>query len=493
MFSSKISVEDEEVESLLGEERVVSPASTNFCSPPVNSVEKVAMASTSYLLSVVYVLSLVLTAALFLTFGLYIGDKKSDSNLRTLVGAKSQFEAESKLRHRAELALGAAEARAREAETSLSALRTECKGGVVDEDHFFAGLESQDPFSANVTGEDSLMLRSYTYSNCPFTLAKFSQWQMANKKGPFTSEEDKKLNSILRAEMGMQFSNDARAYERVYKALEENAFNRRIVLDGDSLTRQLLISLGCLAWSAGHVAYYNTSELKFYPGGGLKAFRSNPNYNASSWLFDQAYIRLKGGGEIYYINNKLTNRGGATLKSATEPMIHQACDEEVKPYEARIDYEKPWLPMKKGDVVVVGAGHHPERPKYVSAYKQFFECQNNTNSTSKKKAFAEWPYFLYQLSSLEAFWTEDGYYGSKRIAGTKGRSSLSCQTNIKSTQRRKIDRKKLNGLVPFIADDIDMKNLGDYHAWHGDCLHWLQPGVPDIFAAQLADFLSNNV
>ena len=107
-------------------------------------------------------------------------------------------------------------------------------------------------------------LTSYTYSNCPFTITKFSQYHLA-KKGPFPSEEDKRLNSIQRAKMALNLSNKAKSYERVLNAIEIGAFDdRKIILDGDSLTRQLFISIGCLAWTAGKYYHSHVSHCTLF-------------------------------------------------------------------------------------------------------------------------------------------------------------------------------------------------------------------------------------
>jgi len=105
------------------------------------------------------------------------------------------------------------------------------------------------------TSEDDLS--SFTYSNCPFILVKFNQHLLA-KKGPFTSKNDRLMNSEIRAQWALDFSNNAHAYKRVFHALENNAFDgRKIMFDGDSLTRQSFISLGCFAWNAGYVEDYD--------------------------------------------------------------------------------------------------------------------------------------------------------------------------------------------------------------------------------------------
>jgi hypothetical protein len=66
------------------------------------------------------------------------------------------------------------------------------------------------------------------------------------------------MNSEIRAQWALDFSNNAHAYKRVFHALENNAFDgRKIMFDGDSLTRQSFISLGCFAWNAGYVEDYD--------------------------------------------------------------------------------------------------------------------------------------------------------------------------------------------------------------------------------------------
>lgn len=67
--------------------------------------------------------------------------------------------------------------------------------------------------------------------------------------------------------------------------------------------------------------------------------------------------------------------------------------------------------------------------------------------------------------------------------GVTRSDKLSCQPRIPAEFHRDEERKVLNGLVPFLADDIKGQNYPE----HGDCLHWIQPGVPDIYAAQFAD------
>jgi hypothetical protein len=167
--------------------------------------------------------------------------------------------------------------------------------------------------------------------------------------------------------------------------------------------------------------------------------------------------------------------------------VHDACDSnstmKKKPYQARYNFCNDTISLVDKDVLVLAAGHHTERSMYISAYEKMYRCIKNANST---RDFKEWPHMMYQLSSVESFWTETGMFGDKRIDGS---DQMTCQSNPKSAPHRDEERKILRGLVPFIGDTIDLEHLGHLHVWHGDCLHWLQPGIPDLYAAELADFL----
>ena len=341
--------------------------------------------------------------------------------------------------------------------------------------------EKEPAKDADINSLPKHVLSSYSYSNCPFIMAKFSQDQLA-REGHFKSEADRLTNSIDRAKSALDFSNDAFAYDRVVSALENNAFDgRKIVLDGDSLTRQFFISLGCLAWSAGYVEDYDVPEYIYE--GGLNSVLNNAQYEASSKLFTKGSITLKGGGRIFYIANPSEEK----IETLSERMIHEACDNTnatKKQYQARYNFNTDLLHMKAKDVVVYGAGHHTaERLKYISTYKRFFSCMKNGKSTS---AFKRWPHMMYQLASVEHFWTENGGYGGTQIEGSDG---MTCRPSTNFSPHREEERAELGGLVPFIGDTIDVENLGEFHVWHGDCLHWIQPGIPDLYAGELADFL----
>lgn len=135
-------------------------------------------------------------------------------------------------------------------------------------------------------------------------------------------------------------------------------------------------------------------------------------------------------------------------------------------------------------MVVVSAGHHDKiRPMYLDGYKQFFQCiqqeqQQKGDREQPSSSLSQWPHFFYQLSSVQGFNTIDGEYStSQPLPGT---DKLACRTEGGSTRLQKEDRDYLEGLVPFIADTIDLTNMGKYHVGGGDCAHWVQPGGENL-------------
>lgn len=97
--------------------------------------------------------------------------------------------------------------------------------------------------------DNSIHLMDYSYNHCPFTLKKFSQYEMSHLNISHNNDIE---HSIIRAHKAKQFSNRYQTLKRVHRALESNSFyGRKIILDGDSLTRQIFISLSCLIWNAG--------------------------------------------------------------------------------------------------------------------------------------------------------------------------------------------------------------------------------------------------
>ena len=147
----------------------------------------------------------------------------------------------------------------------------------------------------------------------------------------------------------------------------------------------------------------------------------------------------------------------------------------------------PMITLNSKDVVVVNAGHHgATRPKYLVSYQKAFQCMKGGVEIKYK----QWPHFLYAKSSQPHFWTTHGGFDQDQpFHSEKERNS--CQENVAGSSYHVNENRCMNETVraQWIGKDVDMKGLGELHPWHGDCLHWIQPGVSDVFAADIADYL----
>ena len=378
----------------------------------------------------------------------------------------------------------------------LSPCNNSRKEKKIDRGENDAFQQFQSSSSNNVTAT----LQSYSYSTCPFFMSKFSLHELSL----FASSSKRQATMQEIAKQSLSLSNNAKSYQRVLTALQNGAFsNRKLVLDGDSLTRQLFISLSCMLWSAGYVTDYTISNYDVWSGGENPTLK-NFNYTASERFYKQVHVKLKDDGEIYYVDyfNHAPNdmiRFGNMMQS----MIRSACNSgsgssssgllrrrnrnsKRRYYKARCSLNKQDSPMilNKDDVVVVSAGHHDKiRPMYLDGYKKFFQCiqqeqQQRGDREQPSSSLSQWPHFFYQLSSVQGFNTIDGEYStSQPLPGT---DKLACRTEGGSTRLQKEDRDYLEGLVPFIADTIDLTNMGKYHVGGGDCTHWVQPGGENL-------------
>lgn len=267
------------------------------------------------------------------------------------------------------------------------------------------------------------------------------------------------------------------------KSLESGGFDgRQIILDGDSLTRQLFISLGCLAWNAGYVEHYELSNISVRSPENNTITKS-AGYNEPISTYNKGQISLRGGGKIYYYDKATAEN----IKSKTEEFVKAACyPTKAQKKNSGIKVYVGWknkISMGKDDVYVVSSGHHETRNLYMGLYKSAFQCMKDAQD---RRRFNNWPHVFYYLSSESHFWTINGQYSDVAVSG---RNPNSCRKSVSRNYHRSGDKHALNGTVPFLGDSMDIQALGKFHVGHGDCLHWVQPGVPDVYAGELADFL----
>ena len=274
--------------------------------------------------------------------------------------------------------------------------------------------ESNEP-STNITArpqEDERIevqeMEMYWNLSCPFESSKLSQSYMATTH--HNSSEDKEIYGIERAILARDYAMDAHALERVHTALVSGAFNdRRIAFDGDSLTRQLFMSLGCLAWSSGHVVNHNISWIEYSPEDTAKfskMFHKFINKGPHSVILN-ARIELDSGAELIY-DDRYNGQHGRYMYHRNNPIRKllnwtASCQADLPIYQGS-------TLLDSKDFVVINAGQHPDRNK------QFAEIKNLLSCIKTKRRL--YPHFTYMLTPLQHFWTAKG--GPSPRGGTGG-------------------------------------------------------------------------
>eukprot|EP00553_Chaetoceros_curvisetus_P012689 CAMPEP_0204639050 /NCGR_PEP_ID=MMETSP0717-20131115/41538_1 /ASSEMBLY_ACC=CAM_ASM_000666 /TAXON_ID=230516 /ORGANISM="Chaetoceros curvisetus" /LENGTH=153 /DNA_ID=CAMNT_0051659013 /DNA_START=50 /DNA_END=511 /DNA_ORIENTATION=- len=148
--------------------------------------------------------------------------------------------------------------------------------------------------------------------------------------------------------------------------------------------------------------------------------------------------------------------------------------------------------MEERDVLVVSPYHDIQARKvFMSAYQHIFRCINDAKGPD---VFSKWPHILLSTSSAPSFWTKDGFHSSQPISNQKDNANTNanvdtCRESVPDHIFKKQENVILTEAIHPIGHNLDLKNLGLLHPWHKDCMHWIQPGVPDVYAAEVADYL----
>jgi hypothetical protein len=133
--------------------------------------------------------------------------------------------------------------------------------------------------------------------SCPFEQSMWSVAHMVNTTMP--SHDSPFNDDFARAQQGRMLARNANATGIVSAAFRKGAFRgKNIYIDGDSLSKQLFISLGCLLWSSSSVADYHL----YYRGlperliKGYKRRLPNLILAGEGSYFTRGTFTIKGGG-----------------------------------------------------------------------------------------------------------------------------------------------------------------------------------------------------
>lgn len=295
---------------------------------------------------------------------------------------------------------------------------------------------------------------------------------------------------------------EKQALEHVQTWLNSSTYPRRIVFVGDSLMRQIFISLACLSWE--HVTQYT---VVWMDGTGKSSRTQHPNsYSKGEHSkFGEARVRLRSRVELIYhhgtgnllelgsdyTTHELEEEGwlqkarlSDTQLTTYVPRIHKIRDpRHVGPQgwvaaERNVNREK--IRLNSMDIVLLNGSVHgfDKRLANLENIQKFSEY---VQTNRLKSAY---PIFAYIMTGVSHFPTVTGVYDPNVPFKDE------CLTSNFNHDMQQDEYSRLFGKLPILGRatlPIQLES-GNLHVGGGDCLHWLQPGIPDLLAAAVTDF-----
>ena len=253
--------------------------------------------------------------------------------------------------------------------------------------------------------------------------------------------------------------------------------NRRILLVGDSLMRQIFISIGCLSAASIAISKVDWMTDKGWPCHGTPNCISHGHHSG----FNIGYIKWKNGGELFY--QPLS--GGLYYN---EPLIVHRFIKELHKHKTiklgpdiAIPLSNSRLKMTKHDVLILNLGVHDRMIDFENNVQRLASMGeklvlNHNTST---------PLFIY-ITTPTQHYNDDGFFYGERISV--------CKENVTHNLRQDLELLHLheNVNVHRIIQYNDSLN-GNMHIGHGDCTHYCMPGLPDIIAEKIFHAVSLNI
>jgi len=297
-------------------------------------------------------------------------------------------------------------------------------------------------------------------------------------------------------EASLKFSQESGAQSVIVEALESNAAtDRKVVIVGDSHMRQIFSSLACIARTTGFWKDDDSYTKAVYP--------PRDEYN-------DARLKLKEGyGEIFYAPT--AGKTQQLRMAESRDPIHgnedwlECCRERkpfyldsytydaanVRDYFSENDDRFEKVLLGKKDVVFFNAGTRGHlRTLNTENLVALLECVATAKGEGEDPG---WP-------QLSIFTSNHHHYQNVKTPAhfhTNAGSTQSCLEEV-NTEMNPF----LQGDKTFFGDhphnagfDLDLGRTGNMHlgkgnhntdAYPSDCATWTMPGVPDVYAKELA-------
>jgi len=264
---------------------------------------------------------------------------------------------------------------------------------------------------------------------------------------------------------------------------------RRIFFVGDSLLRQVFISLSCHYWN--RVEEYAVPWFERRHG---RTNHANTISHGPHSKFEEARVVLKGGSEFIFhhgIGGLLSL--GQDYRSHDPNMWLEACmrgkpfttmiiDMKFGPIISEQSVPRKSLELRTDDIVVVNGSVHGDRTLNLNNIADLVECMDR--DPVKKETL--WPRLVYLATGMEHFPTNSGKF-EEQLTERNYTCQQEVPRDLTHEHRQREERTHVGRLLPILGQNVlDLEvGSGDLHVGGRDCLHWIMPGIPDLLAASL--------
>jgi hypothetical protein len=317
----------------------------------------------------------------------------------------------------------------------------------------------------------------YWNLSCPLELSMFSGAHMG---GDYLKRAHKARD--LAKEVASQLD------EIDWKSLS----NRRIFFVGDSLLRQVFISMACMNWN--RVTNY---AVPWFEQRSVRTRQPNTIGKGPHSKFEEGRVQMQGNIELIYhhgIGNLLEL--GSEYQSHDPDSWIKACYLKkpfttVTPkfqesgYLSTLNVQRESLILKPRDIVLINASVHAGRSFNLQNIADLFRCKKQMKHPDKS-----WPTMLYIMTGPSHFPTDTGAFEEELL---EKEDDYNCRLHSTFHGYQDDEVRQLNDHLPMLGKEIlDLEfQSGDLHVGGKDCLHWLQPGIPDLVAANITNFIAS--
>lgn len=346
------------------------------------------------------------------------------------------------------------------------------EGGLTALDHLFSDeqqAENSDiAFRDNNHAADHIPAAMGYYNlSCPFEWYKYSCAFMQE------NEFDEHVTAASMQYYQQNLAEIRRVFDSVFNA-QIDPQPKRIFMAGDSLLRQLFISLACNAFSLNVI---DRSEVQWRldwpcpPGVTSCVIRGGQHSG-----FDAASIRFTNGMEIHFV----PHRGFAYADmSKGEPDVLERMKKQID-VTGKIGFgtKTAFRPSGPIDVLVYNVGSHfslSQSEKIVN----YFASEIATPLMTKNERR---PKIVYVMTPSQHFNTDSGQYMQHNMDEEKSKCVERVALNPRAALEKRILKAGYN--VDVLLDWADLE-LGALHVQKGDCAHYCMPGPADLVAARL--------